>query len=155
MTDRRTVPYSTHEAEIKRLKDDLTTAYMAGFHKRDDEVAALTARVADYENRLTAVISPDMKDWHDNAKSEWPEVAAAVITSLREQAEFFRQAFDRSDARVTELTKALAMIKEVVQNDLLPALHDPFWVMWVENALAAVESSDHQVTALAAEEGKP
>jgi hypothetical protein len=47
---------------------------------------------------------PDFKDWWQNSKDEWPEIAAAVITNLRqreemawEQVEFaYRQLEDKS-----------------------------------------------------------
>jgi hypothetical protein len=38
-----------------------------------------------FRTRLTAVMVPDFKDWHDNERSEWPDIAAWVITNLRER----------------------------------------------------------------------
>lgn len=46
---------------------------------------ALRAQVTDYETKLTAVMPLDFKDWHQNNKAEWPEVAAWVIANLRQQ----------------------------------------------------------------------
>jgi hypothetical protein len=40
---------------------------------------------ADYDTRLSAVMPADFKDWHEGSRSEWPELAAWVITNLREQ----------------------------------------------------------------------
>ena len=39
----------------------------------------------EYETRLSAVMPIDFKDWHQNSKAEWPEVAALVISSQRER----------------------------------------------------------------------
>ena len=75
-------------------------AHITALHS---EVERLQARVREYETRLTAVMPPDMKDWHENSPSEWPEIAAAVITNLRESELFFIKAFERSDAREREL----------------------------------------------------
>lgn len=54
---------------------------------------------ADYETKLSAVMPADFKDWHENNRNEWPDIAAWVITNLREQ---------RADleAEVTRLTEA-------------------------------------------------
>jgi hypothetical protein len=30
-------------------------------------------------------MQPDLKDWHDNDAAEWPDIAAGIITTLREQ----------------------------------------------------------------------
>ena len=43
------------------------------------------ARLRRYDEFLSAVMPPDFKDWHQNSKEEWPEIAAGVITSLRER----------------------------------------------------------------------
>lgn len=48
---------------------------------------ALEEEVANWHRHLSAVMPPDFKDWHQNSKSEWPLVAALVITGLREQVE--------------------------------------------------------------------
>ncbi len=75
-----------------------------------EERDALRALVQDYETRLTAVMPADMDDWHENAKSEWPEIAAAVIKNLRESELYFIKAFERSYARVQELEAALMKV---------------------------------------------
>ena len=59
---------------IRQLEDAVTP-----------ELVTLRARVADYETRLTAVMPADFKDWHENSRAEWPEIAAWVITNQREQ----------------------------------------------------------------------
>jgi hypothetical protein len=42
-------------------------------------------RLEKYDTLLTAVMPADFKDWHENSKNEWPEIAAHVITNLRSQ----------------------------------------------------------------------
>jgi hypothetical protein len=44
-------------------------------------------RLADYDERLSAVMPPDFKDWHENARDEWPIVAAMTIKSLQERVQ--------------------------------------------------------------------
>lgn len=46
-----------------------------------------TERLKLYDDLLSAVMPPDFKDWHQNSKEEWPEIAAAVITNLRQREE--------------------------------------------------------------------
>jgi len=43
--------------------------------------------LGEFETKLSAVMPIDFKDWHQNSKNEWPEVAALVISSLRERIE--------------------------------------------------------------------
>ena len=53
-----------------------------------DENIRLKNRIkllGEYETRLSAVMPIDFKDWHQNSKAEWPEVAAWVISSQRER----------------------------------------------------------------------
>lgn len=47
----------------------------------------MAERCADYDRRLTEVMPADFKDWHQNSRREWPEVAASTITNLRERLE--------------------------------------------------------------------
>lgn len=41
------------------------------------------ATVEQWEAALTAVMPADFKDWHQNSRWEWPEIAAGVIRNLR------------------------------------------------------------------------
>jgi uncharacterized coiled-coil DUF342 family protein len=98
--------------EIGQLKK----AFVALEKARDNAVtfhAAETVRLRDYDERLTAVMPADFKDWHENARREWPEVAASVITSLRESVEFFSEAFTRAD----DERKALAAEVELLRGE--------------------------------------
>ena len=60
-------------------------------YSADQMRAYATERVAAERERWRAAIAPeipaDMKDWHENSPDEWPEVAAAVLRSRREDAE--------------------------------------------------------------------
>lgn len=51
--------------------------------KLRERIAELEQQLAAWETELGAVMFPDFKDWHQNAKSEWPVVARSVIESLR------------------------------------------------------------------------
>jgi cephalosporin-C deacetylase-like acetyl esterase len=44
-------------------------------------------RLKAYDDELSKVMPPDFKDWWQNSKDEWPQIAAAVITNLREREE--------------------------------------------------------------------
>lgn len=44
-------------------------------------------RLKSYDEELSKVMPPDFKDWWQNSKDEWPQIAAAVITNLREREE--------------------------------------------------------------------
>lgn len=44
-------------------------------------------RLQRYDDELTKIMPEDFKDWHQNSKEEWPEIAALVITQLREEVQ--------------------------------------------------------------------
>ena len=44
-------------------------------------------RLKAYDEELSKVMPPDFKDWWQNSKNEWPEIASWVITNLRERLE--------------------------------------------------------------------
>lgn len=46
-------------------------------------------RLRDYDERLTAVMPPDFKDWHQNSRGEWPLVAALTFQSLQKDRDFW------------------------------------------------------------------
>lgn len=53
--------------------------------EENEALRAQAARLSHWESAIGAVMMPDLKDWHDNDPKEWPDVAAAVIRTLREQ----------------------------------------------------------------------
>lgn len=70
-------------------------------------IAELEASVAAYETELSAVMPPDFKDWHENARSEWPQVAAWVIRNQREHAAADHARIEQLEARIAELEEQL------------------------------------------------
>lgn len=60
-----------------------------------DTIQKELARLRRYDEELTKVMNPDFKDWHQNSKEDWPELAAWVITNLREQLNFANETIDR------------------------------------------------------------
>lgn len=60
------------------------------------EKARLQRELSTWETELSAVMPLDFKDWHQNVKSEWPKIAASVITSLRERETFAFAAMERA-----------------------------------------------------------
>ena len=62
------------------------------------------ARLARYDDLLSKVMPADFKDWHQNSKEEWPEIAAHVITNLR----------GRLDEADEELDKLYASMEKTV-----------------------------------------
>ena len=58
------------------------------------EVQQELSRLQRYDEELTKVMNPDFKDWHQNSKEEYPEIAAWVITNLREQLDWAYKEID-------------------------------------------------------------
>jgi hypothetical protein len=61
-------------------------------------------RLQRYDEELTKVMNPDFKDWHQNSKECHPEIAAWVITNLREQLDWAHKEIDRLYAKDTSQT---------------------------------------------------
>jgi len=106
-------------AEIRRLIADNEALRKANLdcvdHYNDcrAEAEALRAQVADYETRLSAVMPSDFKDWHQNSKAEWPEVAAWVIETLREQRdEMCKELGELPEAQADTLAECKRLRKE-------------------------------------------
>jgi DNA repair exonuclease SbcCD ATPase subunit len=59
-----------------------------------------TARLAEYEAKLSEVMPVDFKDWHENDRSEWPSLAAWALVQWRDRAE-------AAEPKVARLTEAL------------------------------------------------
>ena len=60
-----------------------------------DSIQKELDRLRRYDEELTKVVPPDFKDWHQNSKEEYPELAAWVITNLREQLDWAYKEIDR------------------------------------------------------------
>jgi hypothetical protein len=59
------------------------------------EIQKELARLRRYDEELTKVMYDDFKDWHQGSKEEYPEIAAWVITNLREQLNWAYETIDR------------------------------------------------------------
>lgn len=100
-------------AEVERLTKELKDAnelirLMA--MRRDDapsEVERLTAKLAKWESELSKVMPPDFKDWWQNSRDEWPEIARFVIQSGRACYVSAWEHVEKLTARVEELERKL------------------------------------------------
>jgi hypothetical protein len=57
--------------------------------------AELLERLDRYDQALSAVMPSDFKDWWQNSKDEWPDVAAGVIENLRKREELAWEQMER------------------------------------------------------------
>lgn len=67
-----------------------------------DSIQRELARLRRYDEELSKVMPADFKDWHQNSKEEWPEIAAAVIASLREREQL---AWEQVDLAYEEMER--------------------------------------------------
>ena len=91
-----------HEAELvvtRKQWESLRTAIEAQ--------AEELSRLHEYDKRLTEVMPTDFKSWHQNDRKEWPEVAALVITNIREREEWALDQLRQKDARIAQLELGL------------------------------------------------
>ncbi len=61
----------------------------------EPELEKELARLKRYDVELSKVMNPDFKDWFQNSKEEYPEIAAWVISNLREHLDLAYQEIDR------------------------------------------------------------
>lgn len=107
------------EAEAKKLQ--------ALFNARSQ-----LTRLAQYDDKLSAVMPSDYKDWHENSRSEWPEVAAHAITNLRKQRDQAENELEINRAKVAGLEAA---------NEQLQTNSRDFWKL-------QTKAAESQLTAL-------
>jgi hypothetical protein len=60
-------------------------------------------RLKAYDEELSKVMPPDMKDWWENSKDEWPLVARLVIESLEKEREWCYETIDMMSKKIEEL----------------------------------------------------
>jgi hypothetical protein len=60
-----------------------------------DSIQKELARLRRYDEELSKVMNHDFKDWHQGSKEEYPEIAAWVITNLREHLNWAYETIDR------------------------------------------------------------
>ena len=107
----------------------------ARVEQRLRELQEAEARLADYDTRLSAVMPPDFKDWFQNAKQEWPDVAARVVTNLRERLD----AADRhANEEATRLQAQVAMWQDAYDG----TDHAAMYREWQAEREAGVEESE-------------
>lgn len=87
-------------------------------------IGELESQLSKWETTLTAVMPADFKDWHQNSKAEWPEIAALVITNLREH-------IDEDAAYVARLEEQVAALK--LDAGRLDALSTPGWELSIND----------------------
>lgn len=82
------------DARIKKIEDELTSAWMLGFHQRDDEVKVLHDRIRELEEkvRLDDELFRDM-----NKASEKMSNRIADLERVREAAEKADKMFFKTD----------------------------------------------------------
>lgn len=85
------------EAVIKLGRDWIDQSY---------EIERLHA----YDRALSAVMPADFKDWHQNHPREWPEVAAHVVSNMRQREEDACAEIERLRA---DLREAMALLRDV------------------------------------------
>lgn len=56
----------------------------------------MAERCADYDRRLSEVMPKDFKDWWQNSRQCWPEMAAWSITNLRQREDWAHEQMARA-----------------------------------------------------------
>jgi len=64
-----------------------------------------------YDEKLSAVIPLDFKDWHQNSKDERPEVARWVIENLRKDREWCYEVMDKQALKIKELEEEIEYLR--------------------------------------------
>ena len=81
--------------EKGELCEDTAPAILVRLCKRLERRArAAESRLAKWEAELSKVMPSDFKDWWQNSRDEWPEIARRVIQDLRKNAELVESAAD-------------------------------------------------------------
>lgn len=119
--------WTQYSNEFKEDAEDVLKAALVG---------ELEAQLRKWETTLTAVMPADFKDWHQNSKAEWPDIAALVITNLRKHIDEDAAYIARLEAQVAALTKDAARIDalstpgwELSMNSNCECADDELWVV--------------------------
>jgi hypothetical protein len=88
-------------------------------HPHTDWVTADFARGLErelnkWESELSSVMPADFKDWWQNSKTEWPEVAKGVIASLRERETFAFSGLDKEQHALVQAYAREAKLREAL-----------------------------------------
>jgi hypothetical protein len=80
-----------------------------------DTIQKELARLRRYDEELTKLMPPDFKDWHQNSKEEYPEVAAWVITHLREELDWAHKEIEQLYEEVKESREQIEFAYEELE----------------------------------------
>jgi len=77
----------------------------------------------EWETEISKVMPLDFKDWWQNSKEEWPLVARLSIQRLREEVDFFGDAFEASYKDFEDSNKEIIFLVSLLENfyDLVKA----------------------------------
>lgn len=68
------------------------------YHDLPEFLQKELARLQRYDDELSKVMPKDYKDWWQNSKEDWPELAAASIDKLRMEVDEAYKEIDRLQA---------------------------------------------------------
>lgn len=51
--------------------------------RKQDEISLLAQTLRKWEDELSGVMPPDLSDWWQNDREDWPSIAAAYVRSLK------------------------------------------------------------------------
>lgn len=108
------------------------------------DVSAKLDRLAQYDDKLSAVMPSDYKDWHENSRSEWPEVAAHAITNLRKQRDQAENELEINRARVAELERENSRLSALTEQHIKEAHQE----IIESQSFQLVEAAESQLKAL-------
>lgn len=73
--------------------------------------ARAVIRCQKYDTLLSMVMPADFKDWHENSRDEWPEVASMVIQNLRKREVDAVAANEKALDRIAELEAQIVTLE--------------------------------------------
>lgn len=106
------------------------------------------ARVREYDEKLSTEMPKDMKDWWQNSKEEWPEVARWVLENRRKQILMVQRDFDAVANALDKLQAALDKLQadlDKLQADLDAALK---WIEGYTDGPSGLGPTSQRVRAL-------
>lgn len=105
------------EEQVERLKREWPEALRRQLGSAEEVIKGLEAKLAEAEKKLAlwerligAEMPPDYKDWHQNSKAEWPDVAAASLRSRKADADLAWDTVAKLGAEVERLEGLLAKV---------------------------------------------
>ena len=71
------------------------------------------ARLRRYDEEISKEMPKDYKDWWENSKEEYPEVARLVLEGRRENLEWCYNVIDKQTEKIKELEEKIKDLKEL------------------------------------------